>query len=49
MDNVIVRTKSSLLRWTTDNLGIFYATYAGTLDNKKTTSTMKDKTREKKK
>jgi len=33
LDDVIIRTKSSSLRWTTDNRGIFYATYADALDN----------------
>ncbi|CAF1183506.1 unnamed protein product [Adineta steineri] len=33
LDDVIIRTRSSSLRWTTDNCGIFYATYAGALDN----------------
>jgi prolyl oligopeptidase len=33
LDDVIIRTKFSSLRWTTDNRGIFYATYAGALDN----------------
>ncbi len=33
LDDVLVRTKFSSLRWTTDNRGIFYATYAGALEN----------------
>jgi len=33
LDDVNIRTKFSSLRWTTDNRGIFYATYAGALDN----------------
>jgi prolyl oligopeptidase PreP (S9A serine peptidase family) len=33
LDDVIIRTKFASLRWTTDNRGIFYATYAGALDN----------------
>jgi hypothetical protein len=33
LDDVIIRTKFSSLRWTTDNRGIFYSTYAGALDN----------------
>ena len=42
LDDVIVRTKFSSLRWTTDNRGIFYATYAGALENddKKETDTV---------
>jgi uncharacterized membrane protein len=41
LDDVIIRTKFSSLRWTTDNRGIFYGTYAGALDNvtSSTTST----------
>jgi len=39
LDDVIVRTKFSSLRWTTDNRGIFYATYAGALENDSTAST----------
>ncbi len=42
LDDVIVRTKFSSLRWTTDNRGIFYATYAGALDNNSTASTEKE-------
>jgi len=38
LDDVIVRTKFSSLRWTTDNRGIFYATYAGALDNNNSTA-----------
>ena len=33
LDDVIIRTKFASLRWTTDNRGIFYTTYAGALDN----------------
>ena len=33
LDDVLIRTKFSSLRWTTDNRGIFYTTYAGALDN----------------
>ncbi|CAF1361850.1 unnamed protein product [Rotaria magnacalcarata] len=33
LNDVIIRTKFSSLRWTTDNQGIFYSTYAGALDN----------------
>jgi hypothetical protein len=43
LDDVITRTKFSSLRWTTDSRGIFYATYAGALDNNSTTSTEKEK------
>jgi prolyl oligopeptidase PreP (S9A serine peptidase family) len=35
LDDVIVRTKFASLRWTTDNRGVFYTTYAGALDNEK--------------
>jgi len=37
LDDVLIRTKFSSLRWTTDNKGIFYATYAGALNNDKPT------------
>jgi hypothetical protein len=43
LDDVIIRTKFSSLRWTTDSRGIFYATFAGALDNNSTTSTEKEK------
>ncbi|CAF3096281.1 unnamed protein product [Rotaria sp. Silwood2] len=48
LDDVIIRTKFSSLRWATDNRSIFYATYAGALDNtasnnNSTTSTEKAK------
>lgn len=33
LDDVLLRTKFSSLRWTTDSRGIFYATYAGALEN----------------
>ena len=33
LDDVITRTKFSSLRWTTDNRGLFYSSYAGALDN----------------
>ncbi|CAF3226968.1 unnamed protein product [Rotaria sp. Silwood2] len=33
LDDVIIRTKFSSLRWTTDNRGIFYSTYADALNN----------------
>ncbi|CAF0956243.1 unnamed protein product [Adineta ricciae] len=32
LDDVIIRTKFASLRWTADNRGIFYSTYAGALD-----------------
>jgi prolyl oligopeptidase len=43
LDDVILRTKFSSLRWTTDNRGIFYATYADALENdeKKENDTVK--------
>lgn len=41
LDDVITRTKFSSLRWTTDSRGIFYATYAGALEDDSTTSTEK--------
>jgi hypothetical protein len=47
LDDVIVRTKSSSLRWTTDSRGIFYATCGGALDNNTTASTENDKKTEK--
>jgi hypothetical protein len=46
LDDVIIRTKFSSLRWTTDNRGVFYSTYAGALDNTtkdSTASTEKNK------
>lgn len=47
LDDVIIRTKFSSLRWTTDNRGIFYATYAGALNNNdSTTSTEKKEEQE---
>ncbi|CAF3383165.1 unnamed protein product, partial [Rotaria sp. Silwood2] len=33
IDDVIIGTQFSLLRWSTDNRGIFYVTYAGAFDN----------------
>ena len=33
LDDVILRTKFSSLRWTTDNRGVFYTTYAGALES----------------
>ena len=33
LDDVLIRTKFSSLRWTTDSRGVFYGTYAGALDN----------------
>jgi len=39
LDDIILRTKFSSLRWTTDNRGIFYTTYADVVDNNSTTST----------
>ncbi len=43
LDDVILRTKFSSLRWTKDNRGIFYATYAGALENDSNSSTANDK------
>ena len=46
LDDVIIRTKFSSLRWTTDNRGVFYGTYAGALENDTSASKEKDKTAE---
>ena len=43
LDDVLQRTKFSSLRWTKDNRGIFYATYAGAFDEK--TSNNDEKTK----
>ncbi len=47
LDDVILRTKFSSLRWTKDNRGIFYATYAGALENGSNASIANDKKKEK--
>ena len=42
LDDVILRTKFSSLRWTTDNRGVFYTTYAGALESGKDTVPKQD-------
>ncbi|CAF1270240.1 unnamed protein product [Rotaria sordida] len=42
LDDIIIRTRSSSLQWTTDNRGIFYATYADALKNTTANSTKKE-------
>ncbi|CAF1415204.1 unnamed protein product [Rotaria sordida] len=42
LDDIIIRTRFSSLHWTTDNRGIFYATYADALKNTTANSTKKE-------
>ena len=46
LDDVIIRAKFPSLRWTTDNRGVFYGTYAGALDNDSSASKEKEKATE---